>query len=461
MWEKLLELGRPLSMSWLILGDFNCVKSPTEKQLGVPPTWYELKDFADCCLALGLHDVPTTGCYYTWYSNSDSNPVCCKLNRVLLNNDWLEAGLHCAAHFNASGCLSDHSSDHPNFIVTVEEGWSLNVEVRAKEVDLALQDAQLHLESNLRDAAVWDSLGDFRKKAVFLVEAQRHFYYQKAKIHFLKQGDRNTKFFHDMVKRNTTRNSILAVTKTDGLSLPLRILPRNSLVSTPCSWVPRIRHSRWMIVYLNGGPFFLRSLHWTFVEQSHRQRTVFLAQLFFKVPVGALDGLHAFSGRLILGCWRRYVCAGGSFFPTGVKLLLLCSVLPTTCWPNRFNCRLKFYLPPLAEFLGSGRTVLLSAFSGRISAHKTSVFQGCFFTFRPFSNRPEAVWLAAPVIFKTGHPCEQSAPPAAGCLILLQPSLSRPSIQRTSAAQRARFDQEFPAFAYMVFAIFVRKKHCI
>ncbi|KAL0290261.1 UNVERIFIED_CONTAM: hypothetical protein Scaly_2678500 [Sesamum calycinum] len=91
MWEKFLELGRPLNMPWIILGDFNCIKSPAEKQLGVTPTWYELKDFVDCCLALGLHDAQTTGCYYTWYSNSDSNPVWCKLDRVLLNNDWLES----------------------------------------------------------------------------------------------------------------------------------------------------------------------------------------------------------------------------------------------------------------------------------------------------------------------------------------------------------------------------------
>ncbi|KAK4426526.1 hypothetical protein Salat_1421200 [Sesamum alatum] len=75
MWEKLFELGKPMIMPWLILGDFNCVKSPTEKQLGVPPTWYELKDFTDCCLSLGLHDAPTTGCFYTWYSNSDRNPM--------------------------------------------------------------------------------------------------------------------------------------------------------------------------------------------------------------------------------------------------------------------------------------------------------------------------------------------------------------------------------------------------
>ncbi|KAL0424176.1 UNVERIFIED_CONTAM: hypothetical protein Sradi_0952400 [Sesamum radiatum] len=269
MWEKLLELGQPLNMPWIILGDFNCVKSPAEKQLGVPPTWYELKDFSDCCLALGLHDAQTTGCYYTWYSNSDSNPVWCKLDRVLLNNDWLEAGFHCTAHFNPPGCLSDHSpgivsifdnpapkpkpfrffnmwADHPDFIPTVERRWGLNMEgtpqfrlcrklkalksslkafnnmhyshisVRAKEADLALQVAQTHLESNPGDVTVRDSLGDLRKKATFLAEAERHFYFQKAKIHFLKQGDRNTKFFHYMVKRNAARNSIMAITKADG-----------------------------------------------------------------------------------------------------------------------------------------------------------------------------------------------------------------------------------------------------
>ncbi|KAL0339019.1 UNVERIFIED_CONTAM: hypothetical protein Sangu_1424000 [Sesamum angustifolium] len=157
MWEKLLELGQPLNMPWIILGDFNCVKSPVEKQLGVP----------------------------------------------LL-------GFHCTAHFNPPGCLSDHSPDHPDFIPTIERQWRLNVEgtpqfrlcrklkslksslkafnnlhyshisVRAKEADLALQDAQTHLESNPGD------------------------------------GDRNTKFFHDMVKRNAARNSILAITKADG-----------------------------------------------------------------------------------------------------------------------------------------------------------------------------------------------------------------------------------------------------
>ncbi|KAK4417198.1 hypothetical protein Salat_2545400 [Sesamum alatum] len=168
--------------------------SAPKKQLGVPPTWYELKDFTDCCLSLGLHDAPTTGCFYTWYSNSDGNPVWCKLDQVLLNNEWLKAGLHCSVH-----------SILPDASLTTH-----------READLALQDAQIQLESDPDNAAIRGSLGNLRKKAVFLAEAERQFYYQKAKIHFLKMVDRNTKFFHDMVKRNARRSSILAITKSVG-----------------------------------------------------------------------------------------------------------------------------------------------------------------------------------------------------------------------------------------------------
>ncbi|KAK4413795.1 hypothetical protein Salat_2792300 [Sesamum alatum] len=110
MWEKLYELGQNLNRPWLILSNFNGVRSPDEK-LGVTPTWYELKDFTDCCLCLGLQDAPSSGCFYTWYSNNESNPVWCKLDRVLMNNEWLEAGLHCNTHFPPPGCLFDHSPD--------------------------------------------------------------------------------------------------------------------------------------------------------------------------------------------------------------------------------------------------------------------------------------------------------------------------------------------------------------
>ncbi|KAL2237419.1 UNVERIFIED_CONTAM: hypothetical protein Sindi_0933600 [Sesamum indicum] len=91
-----------------------------------------------------------------------------------------------------------------------------HISTNAKEADLALQDAQNQLESNAGDVTLRESMGDLRRKAVFLAEAERHFFHQKTKIHYLKDRDRNTKFFHDMVKWNTARNSITAVTRADG-----------------------------------------------------------------------------------------------------------------------------------------------------------------------------------------------------------------------------------------------------
>ncbi|KAL2224581.1 UNVERIFIED_CONTAM: Retrovirus-related Pol polyprotein from type-2 retrotransposable element R2DM [Sesamum indicum] len=137
-------------------------------------------------------------------------------------------------------------AEHPEFLSTVEQRWNLHVEgtpqfilckrlkelkaelrafnmqhyshisTRAKEANLALQDAQNQLENNPGNVRLRESLGDLRRKTVFLAEAERNFFYQKAKIHYLKEGDRNTKFFHDMVKRNAARNSITAVTRADG-----------------------------------------------------------------------------------------------------------------------------------------------------------------------------------------------------------------------------------------------------
>ena len=49
-----------------------------------------------------------------------------------------------------------------------------------------------------------------------LSEAERLFYQQKAKCNFIKNGDRCTKFFHDLVKRNTKRKQLLSIKKPDG-----------------------------------------------------------------------------------------------------------------------------------------------------------------------------------------------------------------------------------------------------
>lgn len=53
------------------------------------------------------------------------------------------------------------------------------------------------------------------QKAWTLSEVER-FYTQKAKCNYLREGDRCTKFFHDMAKQNYKRNSIVSFCMVDG-----------------------------------------------------------------------------------------------------------------------------------------------------------------------------------------------------------------------------------------------------
>lgn len=48
-----------------------------------------------------------------------------------------------------------------------------------------------------------------------MLEAERLFFAQKATGEFQMLGDRCSKFFHDLIKRNNKRNLILAITKRD------------------------------------------------------------------------------------------------------------------------------------------------------------------------------------------------------------------------------------------------------
>lgn len=47
-----------------------------------------------------------------------------------------------------------------------------------------------------------------RRRAEYLLEAERLFFAQKATGEFLMLADRCSKFFHDLIKRNNKRNLI-------------------------------------------------------------------------------------------------------------------------------------------------------------------------------------------------------------------------------------------------------------
>lgn len=267
LWESLLQIGESQLEPWLILGDFNSIKAPEEKIRGAVVTAYEMKDFQDTCLALGLSEVQSSGCFFTW----NNNEVWSKIDRALVNPVWHANALLCSAEALPPGCLSDHSpivvsvlkhsalgkktfkffnmwASHPDFLPLVSDVWGTTVygtsqftlcqklkflkgelksldnlhfshiTSRVRAVTTELEQNQLLLDQDPSDSVLRENVKALRAKASFLSEAERSFLSQKAKCDFLTKSDKNTKFFHSIVKRNRGRNYISSIIGRNGVT---------------------------------------------------------------------------------------------------------------------------------------------------------------------------------------------------------------------------------------------------
>ncbi|PSR91221.1 Endonuclease/exonuclease/phosphatase protein [Actinidia chinensis var. chinensis] len=265
LWENLRRFNSIHHHPWILLGDFNNVLSNGERINGMPVTTYEIREFKECCYDLGLSDLRSTGAFFTWTNNS----VWCKLDRVMVNNEWTQRGMLAQAQYDPPGKLSDHSPclvsfmeednrgpvpfkffnmwvKHDNFQAVVRSSWDLYVEgttmfrlckklktlkdplkslnklhfshisTRSAAAEEELQQAQQQLYNNPNDSELQATIPILRAKALKLAEAEMSFCSQIAKAKFLKNTDKGTKFFHNMIKSKRTRNNIPSISLEDG-----------------------------------------------------------------------------------------------------------------------------------------------------------------------------------------------------------------------------------------------------
>lgn len=105
LWNVLLSMASARLSPWILLGDFNNVIFDDERMNGSLVKLYETRDFLNCVLSLGFVDVPSIGCRLTWTNIM----MWSKLDKVMVNDAWLQLDLYVHAHFLPSGQESDHS----------------------------------------------------------------------------------------------------------------------------------------------------------------------------------------------------------------------------------------------------------------------------------------------------------------------------------------------------------------
>ena len=187
----------------------------------------------------------------------------------MVNTTWTQQGLSGQAHFDLPGIHSDHSpcivsvlgdndrgaspfkffnmwTKHEDFQDIVSNTWGMHVvgsamfrlckklkslkeplkslnkhhfshiSARAKTAEEELVHAQQQLHDNTSDNLLQTRVLELRSKALKLAAAEASYCSQLAKAKYLKNCDRSSKFFHDLIKSRQAKSIISSITLENG-----------------------------------------------------------------------------------------------------------------------------------------------------------------------------------------------------------------------------------------------------
>ncbi|XP_048491131.1 uncharacterized protein LOC125492556 [Beta vulgaris subsp. vulgaris] len=265
LWEALRR--HRTTEPWVILGDFNVVVNLDER-IGSTVRLHEVQGFRDCVQFCGVNDIKQAGRFFTWNSKQEGfQRVFSKIDRVMANNEWLEAFENGLVTYLPDGeydhcpgvlCIHKESSRKKpfrffnmwvygdGFMEFVKDVWQrpvngckmFQVTQKLKIMKAELKkfnregfsdiQAQAHHAYNqmimkqniaheqLREVA---SIEEERKATEDSKRAQARylsFLKQKAKERWIEKGDDNTKLFHQSIKARRQQNKIYAILDNEG-----------------------------------------------------------------------------------------------------------------------------------------------------------------------------------------------------------------------------------------------------
>ena len=270
LWMDLFAVKSQLSANapWCISGDFNICLGPSETSNGNHWTSGML-EFNDFVSNNGLSDLRISGPQFTWWDSNINAPVFKKLDRCLVNGDWLCQYSNAHAYILQRG-ISDHCPigisfgwtsviipkpflffnhfiKHASFHETVSNAWNITVignpwftlTQKLKSTKTALRSLNFsngNVHNNLLAARqelsnfqmnissppsnselLWEkSLIENFQNALLEEETLLK---QKSRVNWLKCGDSNSKFFFNACKGRWNSNKILSLLDGNGNSV--------------------------------------------------------------------------------------------------------------------------------------------------------------------------------------------------------------------------------------------------
>ncbi|XP_073037198.1 uncharacterized protein [Primulina eburnea] len=256
LWTSLLQV-KPDQGPWLVGGDFNVVRNSSECLGSSGGRLLPMEEFNHFILDSGLVDAGFEGSSFTWTNKT----IWKRLDRVFVSVDWGDhfhsirvehlirtVSDHCPLFVSvpvfASGPTSFRFQSmwlrHHGFLQTVRLNWNLpchlngmhrlfvklkrlkshlkwwnkgvfgDLFAKLAEAEQAVRVAEAVCEADPSDLH-WTSLSNCNADLARVTAMEADFWRQKAACRWLEDGERNTKLFHNMVKKKRVANKIFRI----------------------------------------------------------------------------------------------------------------------------------------------------------------------------------------------------------------------------------------------------------
>ncbi|KAK1286723.1 hypothetical protein QJS10_CPB20g00770 [Acorus calamus] len=152
LWSTLVSISTAISgSSWCVGGDFNEVRTGSEKVGGRPIHFRRVRKFNNCLLSCSLEDIKSMGHTLSW-SNLQENRIACRLDRILANPQFFAEFPHALLPYLPHG-PSDNAllklkarplipteppfryfemwEEHSQFSYVVEAAWKQSFDARS------------------------------------------------------------------------------------------------------------------------------------------------------------------------------------------------------------------------------------------------------------------------------------------------------------------------------------------
>ncbi|XP_062076217.1 uncharacterized protein LOC133780570 [Humulus lupulus] len=209
LWRNLKDLATGICGPWVMMGDFNDILHG-EERIGKKDKTRKSKSFQECVEVCQMEDIKFSGNFYTWNNKQGSDTkVYSKIDRVMGNQQWLQKFISAKVVFMSEGCY-DHSpavlSVYPDlkigkFPFKYYRMWNKAPGFSEK------------IEQNWRQERKEE---EAQKQYHLIHKAYLSYLHQKAKVHWIKEGDENTSMFHASIRARKATNRIYSVLDMDG-----------------------------------------------------------------------------------------------------------------------------------------------------------------------------------------------------------------------------------------------------